>query len=119
MYINKMKKLLLIALAIPISVGLHAQDEALYNGDTTGKVQMTVDSRFELSNMDSFMMHNLRSQEDYGVLLRGRVNKPARNESIYFCNYEKADMIIFMKNESTYKKEEYFDGVVVTTEFLD
>jgi len=47
------------------------------------------------------------------------VNKPARNESIYFCNYEKADMIIFMKNESTYKKEEYFDGVVVTTEFLD
>lgn len=113
-----MKKLL-IALAIPIVSGLHAQDKDLYNGDTTGKVQMTIDSKFELSNMDSFMMHNLRSLEDYGVLLRGRVQKISRKETIYFCNFETADLIIFMKDENVYKKEEYFDDTVVTTEFLD
>ena len=113
-----MKKLL-IALAIPIVSGLHAQDEEIYHGDTTGKVQMTIDSKFELSNMDSFMMHNLRSNEDYGVLLRGRVHKPSQNEAIYFCNFETADLIVFMKDESVYKKEEYFDGAIRTTEFLE
>ncbi len=114
-----MKKLLLIALAIPIVSVLHAQDEELYNGDTTGKVQMTIDSKFKLSDIDSFMMHNLRGQEDYGVLLRGRVNKPSKNEAIYFCNYEGADLIVFMKNETIYKKQEFFVDRVITTEFLE
>jgi len=113
-----MKRLLLI-LAISISYGLTAQDESIYNGDTTGKIHMTIDSKFKLSDMDSFMMHNLRSQEDYGVLLRGRVNKPVENETVYFCNYENADLVIYMKDETVYKKEEYLDGRVVTTEFLD
>jgi len=113
-----MKRLLFI-LAISISCGLTAQDENFYNGDTVGKVQMTIDTKFTMSNMDSFMMHNLRSQEDYGVLLRGRVTKPAENEAIYFCNYENADLVVYMKDEIVYKKEEYLDGRVVTTEFLD
>lgn len=113
-----MKKILLIT-AILISGGLAAQDESLYNGDTTGKVHMTIDSKFKLSDMDSFMMHNLRSNEDYGLLLRGRVYKPSQNEAIYFCNFEEAELVVFMKDEKIYKKEEYFEGSIRTTEFLD
>lgn len=113
-----MKKLL-IALAIPIVSVLHAQDEKYYNGDTTGKVQMTIDSKFKLTSFDSFVMQNLRSQEDFGVLLRGRVQKISRNEVIYFCNYELADLVVFLKDKTVYKKEEYFEDRVVTTEFLD
>lgn len=96
-----------------------AQDEELYNGDTTGKVNMTIDSQYPMDNMDSFMMHNLRSQEDYGILLRGRVQKTSPNEIIYFCNFEDADLVVFMKDGSVYKKEEYFDGSIRTTEYTE
>jgi hypothetical protein len=113
-----MKKLL-IALAVPIVSVLHAQDEKYYNGDTTGKVHMSIDASFKLTTFDSFLMHNLRSLEDYGVLLRGKVYKHDSEEVIYFCNYELVDLVVFLKNKDVIKKEEYFEDRVVTTEFLN
>jgi len=114
-------------------------DEDLYNGDTTGKNHFLICLNYELNDMDSFMMHNLRSQEDYGIFHHGTIVKYKQNQITYYCNYrliklsdDESDpndpsnyiaqnnlLIIQMVNGTVTKKEEHFEHMTNYTSFYE
>ena len=111
-------------IAMCVTVALNAQytenEELRFESDTTGKINLKIQSIFELTNLETFVMHFLRSKVEYGDIQNGVVYKMLPDRSKIIVNYEYAKLTAWIKNDDVIKKEiDYFNGEVVTTEFRD
>lgn len=112
-----MKKLLIL-LTMSASLSLHAQSqEVSFEGDTTGKAQMNIKAIYELSDVETFIMHNLRSMEDYGIIINGLAIKVSKNKCKFIVNYEEASLTVWVDRDDVVKKEEENSTKIVTTKW--
>ena len=112
-----MKKLLIL-LAMSASLSLHAQaSEVSFEGDTTGKAQMNVKAIHELSEVETWIMHNLRSIERYGIIVNGLALKVSKNKCKFIVNYEEASLTVWVDRDDIVKKEEENSYKIVTTKW--
>ena len=111
-------------IAMCVTVALNAQyaenEEPRFESDTTGKINLKIQSIFELTNLETFVMHFLRSKVEYGDIQNGIVYKMLPDRSKIIVNYENAKLTAWIKNDDVLKKEiDYFNGEVVTTKFTE
>lgn len=114
----------LMIIAMCVTVALNAQNAEnevpRFESDTTGKVNLKIQSIFELTNVETFIMHFLRSKVEYGVIQNGIIYKMLPDRSKIIVNYENAKLTAWIKNDDVIKKEiDYFNGEVVTTKFIE
>jgi hypothetical protein len=114
-----MRKILLLLL-MGASLSLHAQDIPDLESDTTGKATVKIKAIHDLTNVETFVMHFLRSKVEYGEIQDGIVFKMLPDRSKFIMVYENARLIAWMKNDDVIKKEvKWNNGDVVTTKFND
>jgi len=114
-----MRKILLLLL-MGASLSLHAQDIPEFESDTTGKANLKIKALHDLTNVETFIMHLLRSKVEYGEIQDGIVFKMLPDRSKFIIVYENAKLIAWIKDDDVIKKEvKWKDGDVVTTKFND
>lgn len=114
-----MRKILLLLL-MSASLSLHAQDIPDLESDTTGKATVKIKALHDLTNVETFVMHLLRSKVEYGEIQDGIVFKMLPDRSKFIIVYENAKLIAWMKDDDVIKKEvKWNNGDVVTTKFND
>jgi len=114
-----MRKILLLLL-MGASLSLHAQDIPEFESDTTGKASLKIKALHDLTNVETFIMHLLRSKVEYGEIQDGIVFKMLPDRSKFIIVYENAKLIAWIKDDDVIKKEvKWNDGDVVTTKFND
>lgn len=114
-----MRKILLLLL-MSASLSLHAQDIPEFESDTTGKAAVKIKALHDLTNVETFIMHLLRSKIEYGEIQNGIVFKMLPDRSKFIIVYEDAKLIAWVKDDDVIKKEvKWKDGDVVTTKFND
>ena len=113
---------MLIAMCVTVALNAqHVENEVpRFESDTTGKVNLKIQSIFELTNVETFIMHFLRSKIEYGDIQNGIVYKMLPDRSKFIINYENAKLTAWIKNDDVIKKQiDYFNGEVVTTKFIE
>jgi len=114
-----MRKILLLLL-MGASLSLHAQDIPEFESDTTGKANVKIRALHDLTGLETWVMHFLRSKVEYGEIQDGVVFKMLPDRSKFIILYENARLIAWIKDDDVIKKEvKWNDGNVVTTKFND
>jgi len=113
-----MRKILLLLL-MGASLSLHAQDPT-FESDTTGKANVKIRALHDLTGLETWVMHFLRSKVEYGEIQDGVVFKMLPDRSKFIILYENAKLIAWIKDDDVIKKEvKWNNGDVVTTKFND
>jgi len=113
-----MRKILLL-LIMGASLSLHAQDPT-FESDTTGKANVKIRALHDLTGLETWVMHFLRSKVEYGEIQDGVVFKMLPDRSKFIILYENAKLIAWVKDDDVIKKEvKWNNGNVVTTKFND
>lgn len=113
-----MKKILLLLL-MGASLSLHAQNPD-FESDTTGKTNVKIRALHDLTGLETWVMHFLRSKVEYGEIQDGVVFKMLPDRSKFIILYENAKLIAWIKDDDVIKKEvKWNNGDVVTTKFND
>lgn len=114
-----MRKILLLLL-MGASLSLHAQDIPEFESDTTGKASLKIKALHDLTNVETFIMHLLRSKVEYGEIQNGVVFKMLPDRSKFIVLYEDAKLTAWIRDDDVIKKEvKWINGETVTTKFND
>lgn len=106
-----------------VTVALNAQyaenEDPVFDSDTTGKVNFKKTALFNLTDLETWVMHYLRSKIEYGEIKDGEVFKLVPDRSRFIVNYENAKYIVWIKNDDVIKKQIEYDGEILTTRYKE